>query len=148
MLNFRRLFTTLILLGVLLGSTQSLGLAAPPPPPAPETSLPDTPPPPREEIDPALETAFLKSIQTITKSRTEVLAFVLFDVSIDHVEYAADGKTALLWLALTDPDTGEVIAAEPGLAIAKLDGDQKALADGSLPWEFTMQSDTDWQAEI
>ncbi|MAT44221.1 MAG: hypothetical protein CL609_17970 [Anaerolineaceae bacterium] len=148
MLNFRRLFTTLILLGVLLGSTQSLGLAAPPPPPAPETSLPDTPPPPREEIDPALETAFLKSIQTITKSRTEVLAFVLFDVSIDHVEYAADGKTALLWLALTDPDTGEVIAAEPGLAIAKLDGDQKALADGSLPWEFTMQSDTDWQAEF
>ncbi len=146
MLKIRRIFTIIILVGILLSNSQWAVASAPPPPPT--TTETDSPPPPVEEIDPTLETALQDMLHTVTKARSEVLAFVLFDVEIDHVEYSEDGQTALLWLALIDPDTHEVIAAEPGLAIAKLDSAQKDLASGESPWEITLQSDSSWTTDF
>ena len=88
---------------------------------------------------------FEKNVNSGSKQTGEVLAFVIYDPYIDHVVYSADGQIALLWLGLHDPDTGEVIAAEPGLAIAKADFSQKSLEDGSVPWEITQQADENWQ---
>jgi len=73
-----------------------------------------TPVPPTE-TDQALEEAFRKSVQ---QKRNQVLGFQVFEVVIDHIQYAADKSTALIWIALRDPQSGEVIASEPGLAIA------------------------------
>lgn len=145
MQKLRRIMTFFLLLGFLLGSIQVSAVSAPPPPT--ESEL-DTAPPPPEEIDPALEQALLNQIQTTAKTMDEVLAFVMFDIGIDHVEYAPDGKTALLWLKLIDPDTGEVIAAEPGLAIAKIDSNAKIAADGGTPWDITMQANENWELEF
>lgn len=147
MQKIRRIFTFIIVLGVFLGTSQWHAASAPPPPTTAQAA--DTPPPPAEEIDPTLESALSDTLRTITKARNEVLAFVLFDVEIDHVEYSDDGQTALLWLSLIDPDTGEIIAAEPGLAIAKLDSAQKDVAAaGESPWEITLQSDITWQTDF
>lgn len=113
--------------------------AAEPPPTNELQSIPST-----EIIDPALEQAFEKNINSGIKGTGEVLAFIIYNPIIDHVIYSNDGQTALLWLALHDPETGELIAAEPGLAIAKADFSQKSLEDGTQPWDITLQADTDW----
>ncbi len=134
------LITILLLCVLLFGINQTVQAA--PPPPTEETPQPVLQ---LEAIDPALMDAFDKNVNSGSKQTGEVLAFVIYDPYIDHVVYSADGQIALLWLGLHDPDTGEVIAAEPGLAIAKADFSQKSLEDGSVPWEITQQADENWQ---
>ncbi len=133
-----RIFIILFVSGSLL-VPQFNTQAADPPPTSELQSSPSS-----EVIDPALIQAFEKDINSGVKGTGEVLAFVIYDPVIDHVIYSEDGQTALLWLALHDPETGELIAAEPGLAIAKADNSQKSLEDGTQPWDITLQADSDW----
>ncbi len=42
-----------------------------------------------------------------------------FDYIIDHIQVQDDGKMAIVWLAPIDPESGEVFAREPELALAK-----------------------------
>ncbi len=141
MQKWYRFLSFLLVIGMLV--TNILTVTAAPPPPGQEEA--GTGVPSAEIIDPALTAALEKNINTVTKSTTEVLAFVIFNPFIDHVVYSEDGQTALLWLGLRDPDTGEVIAAEPGLAIAKVNASQKSLPDGSANWDITLQVDATWQ---
>jgi murein DD-endopeptidase MepM/ murein hydrolase activator NlpD len=109
-----------------------IGLAQPawgsPPPPQPQTT---------PLVDPALEAALEAKIG---QHQFEVLAFTLYRVKIERVVEAPDGRLALLWLALVDAETGEVIPAEPGLAVARRDG----LGALSTDWQITLQADSDW----
>ena len=134
------LFTILLVCGILFGTSTRVQAAPPPPEEVPQQPVLQT-----ESIDPALIEAFQKNVNSGAKLTGEVLAFVIYDPYIDHVVYSDDGQTALLWLGLHDPDTGEVIAAEPGLAIAKADFSQKSLEDGSIPWDITQMADQEWQ---
>jgi hypothetical protein len=139
MRKFDWIISILLISGLLLG-TQNQVQAAPPPPTEEPQAIPQT-----EEIDQTLIDAFTNDVNTGAKVTGEVLAFVIYDPYIDHVAYSADGQTALLWLGLHDPQTGEVIAAEPGLAIAQTDESQKSVEDGGPNWEITQQADQNWQ---
>jgi murein DD-endopeptidase MepM/ murein hydrolase activator NlpD len=87
---------------------------------APNTGVgPGTPqlPQPKTLSDPnwiALNQAIQKSVA----GREDVLAYLLYDVTIDSVQFSVDGKLALVWTALVDKNTGLVQSAEPGLVIA------------------------------
>lgn len=144
MQKWRWIFTTLILLSLIAGIQPIDTLAAPPPPE--EQTLDESTPEPKV-FDSDLVQALEGRLQQIAMAKSEVLAFVLFQPYIDHVIYSEDGVTALLWLGLRDPETGEVIETEPGLAIAKVDSLQKSV-DGVNNWNLTLQADMDWQAQF
>ena len=116
----------LSLTALLLG-WRAPALASPPPPQPSTTPL----------VDPALETALEEKI---SQHQFEVLAFTLYRVKIERVVQAPDGRLAVLWLALVDPNTGEVVPAEPGLAVARRD----TLGALSTEWQVTLQADSNW----
>ncbi len=93
-----------------------------------------TPSPPLSAWERALQ-------QAVQARQTAVLAFVVYDVHIDHWESSRDGRTVLLWLALTERQTGRRLATEPGLAIAQQWGDN---AEDPSAWKLTLQVDADW----
>jgi hypothetical protein len=92
------------------------------------------PPPQNDAVDPALVDAFNARIY---ENQTNVLAFLLNDIRVQSVRYSSDGKVALMFLAMFDSETGEIIVGEPGLAIAELDD-----SDPLNPiWQVTLQVD-------
>ncbi len=79
----------------------------------------------------------------VAEREDAVLAFVIYNVRVERVTYSNDSQLALLWLVLTDPQTGDLIPSEPGLAIARRDN------TGSTPdWIITMQVDEDWAGQL
>jgi hypothetical protein len=93
-------------------------------------------------VDQAVEAAVMNVVE---QNRLSVLGFLLFQIKIDHIQYSSDGQTALVWLAMVDEQTGEVIAAEPGLSIARnLQGDPTL----SQSWSVTLNSAEDWQLQL
>jgi hypothetical protein len=58
---------------------------------------------------------------------------------IDHIEVQDDGQMAVVWLAATDPETGDFLGREPELAIAELDADNhwNVLLDGEEKFDET-----------
>jgi len=99
------------------------------------------PPPPETQATP-LESALEEALQEkVAQHELGVLAFTLYRVSIERIVPSPQGDIALLWLALIDPQTGEPIPAEPGLAIARRSG---GLGIQSSDWQITLQADADW----
>ncbi len=96
------------------------------------------PPPENETIDPTLQQAFQARVND---TGAKVLGFLINDVHIVDVQYSADGTLALLWLGMFDPQTGEAVPGEPGLAIARLTETEV----GAQAWMVTLQADSDWQ---
>lgn len=87
-------------------------------------------------------TAFQKTLaEKVQENGEDVLAYLINDVKIDHIQYNTERTLALLWLALVDRETGEILPGEPGLAIAKREGPSAA-------WKVTLQSDGEWVAEL
>ena len=140
----RWLLTFLFILSLLAG-IQPVNISAAPPPP-PEVEAEESTPEPKT-FDSNLVQALEDRLQQIAMSKSEVLAFVLYEPFIDNVIYSEDGVTALLWLGLREPDTGEVVETEPGLAIARVDSLQKSL-DGTDSWDLTLQADMDWPEQF
>ena len=98
------------------------------------------------EPPPGVLAALEHGLQAAVLARQEkTLAFVLYRVLIDRVQLSADGRQALLWLALAERDSARVIASEPGLAIAELSGPDPADPAG---WQFSLQVDEDWAARL
>lgn len=95
--------------------------------------------------DTAIREAFQ---QTVTASRDQqsLLATMIYDVYIDEIFYSNDGLTALLWLGMRDIETGEVIAAEPGISIAQI---QNRFAPARAEsWQITLQPDQNWYDQL
>lgn len=99
-----------------------------------------TPPPPA--IDEALRTAVAREVQA---KRPSALGMMIYDTEVNEIFYSADGRTALIWLQFRDPDTGEVIGTEPGLAIAR--NPQGFLAQ-SDEWQVTLQTARDFARQL
>jgi len=69
---------------------------------------------------------WVKIQQAITKATTgreDVLAFLIYNVTINKVEYSTDGNLALVWIEMVDKTTGEILPGEPGLVIGKKGAD-------------------------
>lgn len=92
----------------------------------------------------ATEIELLNSIQTAAQGREDVLAFIIYRVTIDHVQYSADSKLALVWIALVDKQTGLVQSGEPGLVIAHRSTDPSAAS----PWQVIFQADPTFADEL
>lgn len=81
-------------------------------------------------------------VRATAATREDMLAFVIYDVAVDNVEYSKDGKLALVWISLVDKQTGLVQPGEPGLVIAK---EKK---DPTKPWKLIFQSDEAFGATL
>lgn len=95
------------------------------------------------DTDKAIEEAFQKSVQ---QNRNQVLGFQVYDVVIDHIQYAQDKTTALVWIALRESATGEIIASEPGLALAHCDSQPGPGNPGN--WTITQQYESSFSEEL
>lgn len=73
--------------------------------------------------------------------RVDTLAPLIFDVSIDHIVYDSDGQIAAIWVAMRDPQTGEIIATEPSLVIAR-----RAALDAA--WSLILPPEANYAAEL
>ena len=69
----------------------------------------------------------------------EVMAFHIYQVSVEEILFSDDGGWALATLKYTQPDTGEAVPTEPGLAIGR-----RTIDD----WTVTVQADSDWAAVL
>ncbi len=58
------------------------------------------------------------------------------DYQVDHIQVQDDGGMAVIWLAALDPETGELLAREPELALAILDQDGQ--------WLVLLEDDPDF----
>jgi len=92
------------------------------------------------DADPRMEEIDL-ALQAVVDSRQDVLVFQLYQMIIDRVDFSEDGNFALIWLAMQDQQTNQVIAAEPFLAIAFRNIEEDGKASG---WEITLPTDPSW----
>lgn len=111
------------------GSTQANG-----------TEVPKLPQP--KTLTDSREIELNSAIQKAAAGREDVLAFLIFRVAIDHVDFSDDGSLALVWFSLVDKSTGEIQNAEPGLVIAHATGDPSA------PWRVVFQADANYADEL
>lgn len=63
----------------------------------------------------ALATLLYNTLQ----NRTDSLAPLIYDLYIDHIVYSGDGQIAALWVGMRDRESGEIVATEPSLVIAR-----------------------------
>jgi len=96
---------------------------------------------PKSLTDPR-EIKLADQIKAKAAGRQDILAFVIYDVAVDRVDFSKDGKTALVWISLVDKETGLVQPGEPGLVIAT---EKK---DPTKPWKLIFQADNEFGAAL
>jgi murein DD-endopeptidase MepM/ murein hydrolase activator NlpD len=131
------LLVSLLLIGTLIGCQVSPDEGGVKPGGIEEPKLPQ----PKALTDPR-EIELNTAIQNAASGREDVLAFIIYRVTIDHVDFSKDKSLALVWLSMVDKHTGEVQNSEPGLVIAHATG------DGSQPWRVTFQADSIFAEEL
>ncbi|MFC1923020.1 peptidoglycan DD-metalloendopeptidase family protein [Chloroflexota bacterium] len=87
---------------------------------------------PIEEEKDKIEQAILDAVQG---EREYVLGYLVHDIQVAEVQISEDGTWGIAYLEMIDPQTGEVLPTEPGLAIARRVG-----AD----WQVTLPADPEW----
>jgi hypothetical protein len=97
------------------------------------TAAPPSPTPPAndKEVE-MIERAVWDAIE---RHREFVLGFLVNDVQITDVQISQDGNWGVVYLQMVDPQTGELLPSEPGLAFARWNGSD---------WEITLPSDPGW----
>jgi len=131
------MLVSLLLIGTLIGCQVSPDEGSVAPGGTEEPRLPQ----PKTLTDPR-EIELNTAIQKAASGREDVLAFIVYRVAIDHVEFSKDKSLALVWLSMVDKDTGEVQNSEPALVIAYATG------DAAQPWRVTFQADPTFAAEL
>ena len=110
-----------LLLVLLLLPFSSTGVAAPPQPPS-------TPQAPVSQVEQAIQAE-------IVTQQDLVLPYLLYDTQVVPPLYSDDGSWAIAQLIPVDRQTGYVVPAEPGLALAQnIGGD----------WQVYLPSDPQW----
>ncbi|MCI0521384.1 MAG: Ig-like domain-containing protein [Chloroflexi bacterium] len=100
----------------------------------------EAPPPPPKEADPAAEVE-AAIYAAINASRPFTLAYLIYDTQLDRLEISADNRWATAWLNPVDPSTGQVVPAEPGLAVARHEKDGwTAYLPGDAEWLLGVQN--------
>ena len=81
-----------------------------------------------------------QAIQAAAEGREDVLAFLIYRISIDDVKFNDDHSLAVVWISLVDPANGTVQSAEPGLVIARKTGEGQ--------WSVVFQADSSFATEL
>ncbi|MGW8250021.1 MAG: hypothetical protein ACWGO1_05215, partial [Anaerolineales bacterium] len=121
----KRMFIAMVMFICLLPAWLSSQPAAPPPPPKVELQAVS-----------ALESAFLQAAQEDLQSKYPVQ---LFDVRVENITVSEDGQNASAWLVPVNPQSGEDIPTEPGIALAQWDGER---------WVVSLPTDPGWQSML
>jgi murein DD-endopeptidase MepM/ murein hydrolase activator NlpD len=142
----KALFITSLLAGMLAASLAPAASAgqlsernfAPAPPPTPGSL--QTP----SDLD-GTEQAVIEALQAaINLQKTAVPAYEIYATQIDHLRVDSQLGWASAWLNPLDPQTGQMVPAEPGLALARyVDGQWQALLPDAAAWEATLQAAPD-----
>lgn len=93
--------------------------------------------------DLAVQQAFQSAVQQKSQS---ILGLTIYTPVIIRTEYSSDGATALSWVALQDPQTGEIIASEPGLSIAR--NVNHSLATNPKSWTITLPGEATFTDQL
>ena len=127
---------TLLLISLLLitgaaiwGITQFANSSAAPLP-TPEPVVPQS------DDEDMIRQAVEEAIQT---EQPEALALLLYDTQIEQILTSSDGNWATAWLVPLDPQTGQVVPMEPGLALVR---------KTNLGWQAFVPSDPLWPLVI
>ncbi|HCS39651.1 MAG TPA: hypothetical protein DIW44_08705 [Anaerolineaceae bacterium] len=131
------LLVSLLLISTLIGCQVSPDEGGVSPDGTDEPNLPQ----PKALTDPR-EIELNTAIQKAAAGREDVLAFIIYRVTIDHVDFSKDKSLALVWLSMVDKKTGEIQNSEPGLVIAHATGDT------AQPWRITFQADPNFAEEL
>lgn len=75
----------------------------------------------------------------IGENREMSLAFLIYETVIDNIAFTEDRAQAAVWLAFRDPETGEIVATEPALAIANR---------GETGWAVTTMVEENWFSDL
>lgn len=129
------------LYGILMIFMILFGLLAGQPPVVTRAAVVQQDPPPA--VDQAVEDAVLNSIAAAGQ---DVLGLLVFQVKIDHIQYIEEGSTALVWLALVDPQTGQVQGTEPALSIVHIQPNADPVQAAS--WAVSLPNSADWQEKL
>jgi murein DD-endopeptidase MepM/ murein hydrolase activator NlpD len=93
--------------------------------------------------DQAIQVAFQRALQD---ESNQVLGTMIYETSVQDIFYSNDQTTAILWIALIDPQSKEVIGTEPGLAIARRSARSRSTDPAS--WAITLQSSPEFEEQI
>jgi len=131
------LLVSLLLVGTLIGCTVLPDEGQVPSSDTEESQLPQ----PKTLTDP-LEVEINSAIQKAALGREDVLAFIVFRVTLDRVQFSPEKNLALAWISMVDKQTGLVQNSEPGLVIVHATGDPLQ------PWRVTFQVDPNFAEEL
>ncbi|MBN1371810.1 MAG: peptidoglycan DD-metalloendopeptidase family protein [Anaerolineaceae bacterium] len=123
-----RIIRSLVLAGLMLGLLSN-PLAG---------SAQSTPPPP-DELEAAIRSAVLNAFSEAPK---DIAAALPAELLVDNIQYSEDMRWAVVWLAGFDSESGEVIATEPGAAIAR---NRFGKLLDSEAWGVTFPVEANWE---
>jgi len=82
--------------------------------------------------------------QAISAQKEDVPLLQMYDTQIDEIRISEDGNWATAWIIPVDPDTGNVVPAEPGLVIVRKEGDSwHAFLPNDPLWTQALQQTPD-----
>ena len=111
------IFTSIFLIAYSISTT-----AAPPPPSDADHEIE------KERIEEAI-------LQIIDGQKEYVLGYLLNDIQIKEIQISQDETQGVVYLEMVDPETGDTLPTEPGLAFAlKSDGDWKVILPSDPGW--------------
>ncbi len=77
--------------------------------------------------------------QAITSEESAVLAYLVYQTQITDIQISSDNNWAKAWLYPVDPETNQIVPAEPGLVmVKKIDN----------VWQVILPSDANWLTAI
>jgi hypothetical protein len=128
-----RIFLSLtVLLFLIAGPLWLQPLSSNSAPPEPTYQLTPTPPSLEDQIR-------LSIIESLFRKKGIQPVYELFDTAIERVRINPEQDQAIAYLVPLDPQTGEVIPTEPGLAILQYQGNQ---------WEVALPGESEWLLQL
>lgn len=107
----------------------------------PGASPPTPSPSPTEQAESEDEAGIREVIQEkISVESRNILGYLVNSQRIENLQISADGDHAVAWILLVDPQNGEVLPTEPGLALAN--------RDPSSGWQAWLPSDPQWVEQL
>jgi murein DD-endopeptidase MepM/ murein hydrolase activator NlpD len=103
--------------------------------------LPDSQKTLPQQIPQDEESGIEKAIRdAINQQKEASLALLMYDTQIDDIQISEDGNWATAWIIPVDPETGQVVPAEPGLVLVQRDNDEwKAVLPSEARWVLVVK---------
>lgn len=79
--------------------------------------------------------------EAVTRRSTQSVMASAYDLRIEYLQVSSDGNWASAWLVYTDPDSGLALPTEPGVTLARWDGQAwQVYLPGEVGWIEAIQA--------